>query len=66
MLKHDSIPTLMPELELDPNGDYPGEVLGCEWNPALEQFLQLKKRRLEHREPQLLYAYPPDITLFEC
>lgn len=62
MLKHDSTPTLAPELELDLFDDYPDEVLECEWNPALAQVLQLRKQRLEYAyaEPQLLYADPPD------
>jgi hypothetical protein len=61
MLKHDTIPTLTPELEVDLFEDYPEEVLVCEWNPALEQVIRLRKHRLEPAEHQWLYAYQPDL-----
>jgi hypothetical protein len=61
MLKNDPIPTLTQDLILDRFDDYPEEVLECEWNPALEQLLQLRRRGYQTIEPQRLYAYPPEL-----
>jgi len=69
MSTHDSTPTLPPELELDLFDSYPEEVLECEWNPALQEVLRLRARRLGYAEPQPLHAYPypPDpMVLIDC
>lgn len=59
MLNQDPIPTLTPELVLDPLDDYPEQVLECEWNPALEQVLRLRKKRRIPGTGPALYAEPP-------
>ena len=59
MPRHDSIPTLTPELVLDRYEGYPDQVLECEWNPALNEVLRLRQQRLKSAIPLTLIASPP-------
>ena len=60
MAKHDSIATLTPDLVLDSYDGYPEEVLACEWNPALNQVLRLRKARRKPAVAKPLFAHQRD------
>lgn len=62
MPKHDAIPTLTPELVLDRYEGYPEEVLECEWNPALDQVLRLRRHRRKPAVSLSLYANQQDMA----
>lgn len=57
MAKHDPIATLTPDMVLDSYDGYPEEVLACEWNPALNQVLRLRKSRRKPAAVQPLFAH---------